>query len=78
MNEEKILTQLDYIKKQIDTILVILRGVEGDVNKPGLDTRVDRLEQSKKSHNWILGTIFTIGTLATATVLSAAIIRYLL
>lgn len=78
MNEEKILTQLDYIKKQLDSIVVALRGVESDVNKPGLFTRVDRLEQSKKMHNWILGSILSGGVLATATILSAAIIKYLL
>lgn len=78
MNEEKILLQLKYIKEQVDDIAATLRGDPGDVDKPGLFTRVDRLEQSKKAHNRILWTIIGGGVTAVATVLGAILVRYLL
>jgi len=78
MNEEKILLQLDYIKRQLDSIVAALSGDPSDVDKPGLFLRVDRLEQSKKAHNRILWTIIGGGATITATVVGAILVRYLL
>lgn len=77
MNEEKILIQLDYIKKQLDNIVAALGGDPSDIDKPGLFLRVDRLEQSKKAHNRILWTIICGGVTVAATVIGATLMRYL-
>jgi len=76
MNEEKILLELKYIKDQLASIIKGLRGIESDENRPGLFLRVDRLEQSKKTHTHILWTIITGGITVMATVLGALLVRY--
>jgi hypothetical protein len=78
MNEEQILLQLKFIKEQLSQVLAALRGDPSDENRPGLFLRVDRLEQSKKTHNRILWTIVCGGTTAVATVVAALLIRFLL
>jgi hypothetical protein len=77
MNDDKILLELKYIKDQIDDLLGMLRGDESDATKPGLNVRVDRLEQSKKAHNWLLGAIFTAGITVLTGVAITAMVRYI-
>lgn len=78
MNEEQIVVQLKFIKEQLAQVLTALRGDPSDENRPGLYLRVDRLEQSKKTHNRILWTIVCGGTTMVATVAGALLIRFLI
>lgn len=77
MNEEKILLELKYIREQVDNLMGMLRGDESDSTKPGLNVRVDRLEQSKKTHNRILWTIITGGTTVVAGIAITLLVKYL-
>ena len=77
MNEDKILLELKHIREQVDNLMGMLRGDESDTTKPGLNVRVDRLEQSKQTHNRILWTIICGGTTAAATVAAALLVGYL-
>lgn len=52
---EEIIIKLDRMQEQLSKIMEIIVGDLSDTSKPGFHTRLDRLEQSNRQKNRIIG-----------------------
>lgn len=52
---DEVIARLDSMKEQLSKIMEIIVGDLSDSSKPGFHTRLDRLEQSNKQKNKVIG-----------------------